>query len=66
LEEGEKTADRGGMMVEAGEALAARQDFECSLVARRDLGSWERALQSREQLEVERLGEMLQEWADGC
>jgi superfamily II DNA helicase RecQ len=66
LEEGEETEDRREMMVEAQEELAARQEFERSLVAPRDLGRKERALQSQEQLEVERLGEMLQEWADGC
>lgn len=51
---------------EAGEEVADWQAFNRSLAARRQLACREMALQSREQLEVERLGEMLQEWADGC
>jgi superfamily II DNA helicase RecQ len=66
LEEREETVDRGETIVEAKEELAAQQEFKRSLVAHKDLGRKERALQSQEQLEVERLGAMLQAWAKGC
>jgi superfamily II DNA or RNA helicase len=45
---------------------ADRAEFQRSLLARRSLGRQEMALQSQEQLEVERLEEMLAEWKDGC
>jgi hypothetical protein len=40
---------------------ADRAEFQRSLLARRSLGQQEMALQSQEQLEVERLEEMLAE-----
>jgi superfamily II DNA helicase RecQ len=45
---------------------ADRLEFERQLAARRSLSQRERAQQSREQLEVLRLAEMLQEWKDCC
>jgi superfamily II DNA helicase RecQ len=66
LEEEKERVDGRDKIVEAGKKGAARQEFERSLVARRNLARQEMTLQSREQLEVERLREMLQEWEDGC
>jgi hypothetical protein len=64
LEEEEETIDRRQEQDKAREEGADRQEFERSLIARRHLACQEMALQSREQREVERLGEMLQEWKD--
>jgi superfamily II DNA/RNA helicase len=66
LEEGEETIDRRHEQDKAREEGAHRQEFERSLIARRHLACQEMALQLQEQREVERLGEMLQEWKDGC
>jgi superfamily II DNA helicase RecQ len=48
------------------EELAYRDEFERRLAGRRSLSCQEMALQSREHLEVERLGEMLEEWRGCC
>jgi hypothetical protein len=45
---------------------ADRAEFHCNLIARRRLHFQEIALQSQEQLEVERLQDMLEEWKDCC
>jgi superfamily II DNA helicase RecQ len=45
---------------------AERLQFEHSLAARRSLAQREAALQSQEQLEVQRLAEMLEEWKGCC
>jgi superfamily II DNA helicase RecQ len=46
--------------------LADRLQFEQGIVARRSLGRRETVLQSQEQLEVQRLAEMLEEWQGCC
>jgi hypothetical protein len=58
--------DRRHEQDKARDEGADRQEFERSLIARKHLACQETALQSQEQREVERLGEMLQEWKDGC
>jgi hypothetical protein len=65
-EEEEEMLGRREKTVEAREEGADQQEFKRSLLARRHLACREMSLQSREQREVERLGEMLQEWAEGC